>query len=224
MSSNTDTDWDALYVRDAIVPGLDCLPWDIGEPQPPIMALESAGKITGPVLDAGCGLGATALRLAAMGYSVTAFDISPSAVTKAKREAERIDVKVDFFVGDAMNFSGFDEHFATLIDSSLYHSIPAAGQDAYLSCAHRATRAGGVLHILTFSDAAPFPAETPNRPNCSSREALVARVSQCWKVDKVSPSRITAWMPTGFLEGDVALDSVGRVEIPAWLLSAHKYS
>ena len=37
------------------------VPWDIGEPQPVVMALADAGAFTGDVLDIGCGLGENAI-------------------------------------------------------------------------------------------------------------------------------------------------------------------
>jgi hypothetical protein len=40
-------------------------PWDIGRPQEPLAA--AADRVTGPVLDAGCGTGGTALFFAARG-------------------------------------------------------------------------------------------------------------------------------------------------------------
>jgi 2-polyprenyl-3-methyl-5-hydroxy-6-metoxy-1,4-benzoquinol methylase len=47
-------------------------PWDIGKPQKPF--IDVADRITGSVLDAGCGTGDTALFLAERGCKVTGID------------------------------------------------------------------------------------------------------------------------------------------------------
>ena len=47
-------------------------PWDIGKPHKAF--IDVADRITGSVLDAGCGTGDTALFLASRGNQVTGFD------------------------------------------------------------------------------------------------------------------------------------------------------
>ena len=47
-------------------------PWDIGKPQGTFAAV--ADRVTGPVLDAGCGTGEHALFFAARGHRVTGID------------------------------------------------------------------------------------------------------------------------------------------------------
>ena len=49
-------------------------PWDIGRPQKAF--LDVADRITGSVLDAGCGTGDNALSFASRGHKVTGIDRS----------------------------------------------------------------------------------------------------------------------------------------------------
>jgi len=49
-------------------------PWDIGRPQREFVRLEEAGKISGDVLDVGCGTGENALFLAGCGHAVWGVD------------------------------------------------------------------------------------------------------------------------------------------------------
>lgn len=76
-------DYDDTY-RQASAPEPQRVPWNIGEPQPAIAALIEAGKVTSPVLDAGCGIGETTLELARRGYTVLGVDSSPTAIAHAR--------------------------------------------------------------------------------------------------------------------------------------------
>src|ERR1700727_2749094 len=64
-------------------------PWTLGEPQPEIAALIDQAKVTGEVLDAGCGEAALSMHLAALGHNTVGLDASPTAIKLAKAEAAR---------------------------------------------------------------------------------------------------------------------------------------
>ncbi len=101
------------------------------------------------VLDVSCGIGTQALGLAALGYDVTASDLSSGAVARARREADRRGLEVAFSVIDMRDChryhgGGFD--VVLTADNSLPH---LAGDDlvdaveAFLEC----LRPGGVVVI-----------------------------------------------------------------------------
>ena len=52
------------------------------------------------ILDAACGIGTQSLGLAALGYTVTASDISPVEVARARELAEQRGLAIDFRVAD----------------------------------------------------------------------------------------------------------------------------
>ena len=54
----------------------------------------------GHILDVGCGVGTQALHLAETGFSVQGIDIVESAVSRARSEATRRSLDVEFTVGD----------------------------------------------------------------------------------------------------------------------------
>ncbi|MFC4347846.1 class I SAM-dependent methyltransferase [Kordiimonas lipolytica] len=54
----------------------------------------------GTVLDVTCGIGTQALGLAELGYDVTASDLSADSVARAKAEADKRGLKIDFSVAD----------------------------------------------------------------------------------------------------------------------------
>ncbi|MDT5133015.1 MAG: 2-heptyl-hydroxyquinolin-4(1H)-one methyltransferase, partial [Mycobacterium sp.] len=100
-------------------------PWSIGEPQPEVAALNAAGKFHGDVLDAGCGEAAVSLYLAERGFTTVGLDQSPTAVKLARDQAaERGLTNASFEVADISAFTGYDRRFGTIVDSTLFHSMP----------------------------------------------------------------------------------------------------
>lgn len=78
------------------------------------------------VLDISCGIGTQALALALRGYAVTASDLSGKEVERARHEAERCGVHIDFSVCDmrrahARHGTGFDIVLSG--DNSLPHLL-----------------------------------------------------------------------------------------------------
>lgn len=93
----------------------------------------------GAILDAGCGAGRDARRLAARGYRVEAFDASPAMVRLARAHAG-VPVRV-------LDFASMDyppRFHGVLANASLLHLPPTALPGALAGVA-RALRPGGVL-------------------------------------------------------------------------------
>lgn len=57
------------------------------------------------LLDCSCGIGTQAIGLALMGYKVHATDLSPKAVQRAQKEAERLGAKLTFGVADFLKLN-----------------------------------------------------------------------------------------------------------------------
>ena len=112
-------DWDSVYREEAEFEGPP--PWNIGEPQPELAALIAAGKFRSDVLDAGCGFAELSLALAAEGYTVVGIDLTPTAITAAAKAAqERGLTNASFEQADITSFTGHDDRFNTVVDSTLY--------------------------------------------------------------------------------------------------------
>ena len=136
-------------------------PWSIGEPQPEIQALIDAGRVHGDVLDAGCGEAATALHLAEKGFTTVGLDSAETAIALAKKEAaDRGLTTASFEVADISNFSGYDGRFGTIIDSTLFHSMPVELREGYQQSIVRAAAPGASYFVLVF-DAAGMPTDSP---------------------------------------------------------------
>jgi SAM-dependent methyltransferase len=211
-------DWDSVYREQGEFDGPP--PWNIGEPQPELAALMAAGKFRSDVLDAGCGFAELSLALAAEGYTVVGIDLTPTAVA-----AERGLTTASFVRADIASFTGYDGRFSTVVDSTLFHSLPVEARDGYLSSIHRAAAPGASYYVLVFAKGA-FPTEMETKPNEVDEDELRAAVSKYWDIDEIRPAYIHAnvpqvrGMPFEFPPHD--RDEKGRLKLPAYLLTAHK--
>lgn len=224
MSSDQVMDWDSAYREQAHFEGPP--PWNIGEPQPELAALAAAGKFRSDVLDAGCGVAELSLSLAAQGYTVVGVDLTPTAVAAATETArERGLTTATFVQADITSLQGYDGRFATVVDSTLFHSLPVEGRDAYLRAVHRAAAPGAGYFVLVFAKGA-FPAEMETKPNEVDEDELRAAVSKYWEVDEIRPSFILSNVvniPNAPFEFPPhGRDEKGRIKMPAYLLTAHK--
>jgi cyclopropane fatty-acyl-phospholipid synthase-like methyltransferase len=154
-------------------------PWDIGKPQPQFVAV--ADRVTGPVLDAGCGTGEHALFFAARGVRVTAIDFVEEAIRRARRKAADRGLEVNFLVKDATALSDWGEHFATVIDCGLFHVLSDDDRRRYVQGLARVLMPGGLLFLMCFSDQEPGT-EGPRRV---SRKELYDAFADGWEVESV---------------------------------------
>ncbi len=201
-------------------------PWSIGEPQPEIAALIEAGKFHGDVLDAGCGEAAVSLYLAERGFTTVGLDQSPTAISLAREEAARRRLpNATFDVADISDFTGYDNRFGTIVDSTLFHSMPVELRNGYQRSIVRAAAPGASYFVLVF-DRAGMPADGP--VNAVTEDELRDVVSKHWVIDEIRPARIHANVPDEFVQGfqafgdaDIRDEGNGRKSMGAWLLSAH---
>lgn len=215
-----DMDWDSAYRGESDFSAEP--PWNIGEPQPELAALIDAGRVRSEVLDAGCGHAELSLALAAQGYTVTGIDLSPTAIAAATAAAqERGLTGATFLAADITSFTGFDGRFSTVIDSTLFHSLPLEGRDGYVQAVHRAAAPGATYFILVFARGA-FPADVEQKPNEVTEDELRDVVGKYWDIDEIRPAFIHAKMPAEVPLPPHARDDKGRAKMSAFLLTAHK--
>src|SRR5690242_11223207 len=200
-------------------------PWSIGEPQPEIAALIEQGRFRGEVLDVGCGEAAVDLYLAERGFTTVGLDLSPTAIELARAEAAKRGLtNASFEVADISSFGGYDGRFNTIVDSTLFHSIPVELREGYQQSIVRAAAPGASYFVLVFDRAG-----LPNGPaNPVTADELREVVSKYWAIDEIRPARIHANLPDAapaegqhMAFGDVRDEPNGRKSVAAHLLSAH---
>ncbi len=84
-----------------------------------------------PILDLACGTGRVAVELARAGHRVVGLDVSPPMITRAEekvqREAEDVQQRVSFVIGDMTDFT-LDRRFPMVTIPCLsFHEIGTAG-------------------------------------------------------------------------------------------------
>lgn len=142
---------------------------------------------TGPlrVLDCACGIGTQAIGLATRGHHVTATDLSPASVDRARREAKAFAVEIAFGVAD---FRSLDREVSGSFDAVLAcdNAMPHLVSDDDLAAAARAIlatlRPGGVF-VASIRD---YDRAVRTRPSVTQPEVIEGPegrrvVFQLWK-------------------------------------------
>jgi SAM-dependent methyltransferase len=160
-------------------------PWDIDGPQPALAAV--ADRITGSILDCGCGTGENALYFAKLGHRVTGIDFLAGPIERAKRKAAERGLTATFLVMDALHLADFPETFDSAIDSGLFHGFTDEDRRRYVAGLATVIQPGGRLFLLSFSDAEP-PGPGPRRV---SRQELSEAFAVDWQVESIEPARFT---------------------------------
>jgi cyclopropane fatty-acyl-phospholipid synthase-like methyltransferase len=157
-------------------------PWDIGRPQKPF--IEVADRITGSVLDAGCGTGETALFFAGRGCQVTGIDFIEEAIRRAKRKGAERGVQATFLVQDALTLKDWSERFDNVIDSGLFHGFSDEDRRRYVEGVAAVLKPGGRLFLLCVSDEEPGT----HGPRRVSKKELHDAFAEGWVIESIEPT------------------------------------
>jgi SAM-dependent methyltransferase len=114
-----------------------------------LQALDRAGvRVSGRVLDAGCGGGGTALSLAEESAFAVGLDLEARFAGSGTRlRAEKSTANAAFVQGDGARLPFRDAAFDLVFSHSVIEHVASAG--SYLRECHRVLRPGGVLYLST---------------------------------------------------------------------------
>jgi cyclopropane fatty-acyl-phospholipid synthase-like methyltransferase len=157
--------------------------WEIGRPQQAILAV--ADRITGSVLDAGCGTGENALFFASRGQKVTGIDFLAEPINRAKQNAAERGLTATFLVMDALALKGLPEVFDSVIDSGLFHVFSDEDRRRYVEGLASVLKPGGRFFLLCFSDAEPGE----QGPRRVSKKEIEDAFTDGWFVGSIEPTR-----------------------------------
>jgi glycine/sarcosine N-methyltransferase len=141
----------------------------------------------GCILDAACGIGTQTLGLAQLGYRVTASDISPGAVSRARAEAEARGLAITFDVADLRELSRtLAGPFAAVVvcDNSIPHLLSNEEiGTAFAECRHLLGPNG--VFLVSVRDYATMERRTPDHHSYGIRTvgASTYAAEQIWEWD-----------------------------------------
>jgi 2-polyprenyl-3-methyl-5-hydroxy-6-metoxy-1,4-benzoquinol methylase len=158
-------------------------PWDIGRPQPKFV--EAAGRLSGTILDCGCGTGENALFFASKGHAVTGLDFLEAPIRAAQGKASERGIKATFRVGDALKLEDSSEQFDNAIDSGLFHVFADEDRARYARGLAKVVRPGGRVMLMCFSDKTPGE----QGPRRVTEAELRAALAKGWKIETLEPAR-----------------------------------
>ena len=152
LSADDPVGWfEQLYV--AADRGEALVPWDRGGPNPMLISWaerEPAAAAGARALVVGSGLGDDAEYLSDLGYSTTAFDVSPTAVRSAQQRHPRS--LVDYRVASLLDpppelLGGFD----LVLESLTVQALPEALRSQAIAQVGRFVAPAGRLLVITFA-------------------------------------------------------------------------
>jgi len=162
----------------------DSAPWDIGRPQPEIVALADAGEIVGRVLDAGCGTGEQALFLAERGYDALGVDGAEAAIARARHKARDRRLLTRFVVWDALDLERLGETFDTVVDVGLFHVFDDDERARYVAALASVVAPDGRVFVMCFSEREPGDWG----PRRVTQAEIRAAFADGWHVDWIRPA------------------------------------
>ena len=179
-------------------------PWDTGRPQSALRKLADLGRLTGRVLDVGCGTGEHALMAAALGLDSTGVDASTTALTIARRKASQRDLRVRFLAWNALELDALGESFDTVLDAGLFHVFEDQDRFKFVDALRASMPVGARYYLLCFSDLEPG-GWGPRRVH---RDEIRSSFSDGWRVEQVEEARMEMTIDPG--------------DVRAWLASIQR--
>ena len=140
-----------LFYRIPFIP----ISWIFGSPQEmdEYVELVESGRIApGRAIDLGCGEGGNAVYLSKNGFEVTGIDFSPTAIKRARANAQTAGVEVTFFTDDLTKLRHVSGTFDLLVDFGALNDLNQEDRDLYLKNVIPLTHPGSCYVMLCFAN------------------------------------------------------------------------
>lgn len=129
--------WEQLWAHVATPP------WHADALEPPLA--DALAARTGRLVDLGCGDATVAIAAARRGFRVTATDVSPSALARARARAGELPI---LFALDDVTATRLDARFDVVVDRGLLHCLPREAWAGYARSVASLVAPGGALLVV----------------------------------------------------------------------------
>ena len=188
-------------------------PWNTGRPDEELRRILAEENIRPcRAVELGCGTGTNALWLAQQGFDVTAVDISPLAVERARERASAAGVAVRFLVADVLEPLALSGPFGFFFDRGCYHVVRRLSVQRYLDTVEHITAPGALALVL----AGNARERLDPGPPVVTEEELRTEWGRTFEVVKLREFRFDAELPGGVrpLAWSCLLRRVARGQAP----------
>lgn len=166
--------------------GAAAIPWDRGGPHPLLTEWTSNHAVDGAGRSAvvvGCGLGADAEHLAALGFTTTAFDVSPTAVASARERHPGS--RVGYTIADLLDLpENWLRSFDFVFESLTVQSMPVRLHTPAIHAVGSLVAPGGTLLVVAARGADGAEVDGPPWPLTRTEiEAFATPGLHRWQVE-----------------------------------------
>jgi cyclopropane fatty-acyl-phospholipid synthase-like methyltransferase len=141
---------------------------------------------------------------ARLGHEATGIDTARTAIAIAQGKARDRGLTARFLVWDALQLSGLNEQFDTVLDCGLFHVFEDDDRVQYVDSLRAVLPPGGRIYMLCFSDRQPGDWG----PRRVTQDEIKASFRDGWQVDSIEASKI-----------DINIDPNGAL---AWRVSIRR--
>ena len=146
-------DWENLYQNQPV----ESMPWYNESIDSDLeTTLNKRGIFEGNFLDLGTGTGTQAIRLCEHGFTVTAYDLSETAIRHASINHGKGSRKINFVVDDILHSRFNEGEFDFIFDRGCFHVISPDNRLRYICEVNRILKDDGILFLKSFSDKEPM--------------------------------------------------------------------